>query len=191
MEITINKPIPSGAHLVPSSAKKVFSGVIFDVYQWQQKMFDGSYETFEMLKRPDTVSAILIKDGKLVALSQLQPSWNKAKYGFPGGRVDNTDGSPLEAIQREVKEETGMTFNSWKLIEVVQVHEKIEWFHYQYIASDCVAVNIPNVDSGEKIRVVEMTFEAALKLSKTEPRMGSGLLDKYKTIEDLLTIPEY
>ncbi len=36
---------------IPPNAKRVFKGIIFDVYQWQQKMFDGSKETFEMLKR--------------------------------------------------------------------------------------------------------------------------------------------
>lgn len=35
---------------LPPQAKKVFTGQIFDVYQWEQEMYDGSFETFEMLK---------------------------------------------------------------------------------------------------------------------------------------------
>ena len=35
---------------VPKQAKRVFKGVIFDVYQWEQEMFDGTKEIFEKLK---------------------------------------------------------------------------------------------------------------------------------------------
>jgi hypothetical protein len=31
----------------PKGAKLAFRGVVFDVYQWKQRMFDGSYQTFE------------------------------------------------------------------------------------------------------------------------------------------------
>jgi hypothetical protein len=29
----------------PASAKKVFEGVLYDVYQWPQKLYDGSTAT--------------------------------------------------------------------------------------------------------------------------------------------------
>lgn len=51
----MKKVIPDNAVLVPDAAQHVFEGMIFDVYQWPQKLFDGSEHTFEMLKRPDTV----------------------------------------------------------------------------------------------------------------------------------------
>jgi len=40
--------IPKNARLVPEEAKLVFKGIIYDVYQWEQKMFDGTFSTFEM-----------------------------------------------------------------------------------------------------------------------------------------------
>ncbi len=45
---------------IPKHAKKVFNGIIFEVWQWKQKLFDGSLTTFEMLKRQDTVKAVCI-----------------------------------------------------------------------------------------------------------------------------------
>jgi len=54
-----------------SESKLVFKGVVFDVYQWEQKMFDGSYEIFEKLKRKDTAMVIPIKkDGKIIITKQ-------------------------------------------------------------------------------------------------------------------------
>jgi hypothetical protein len=43
---------------IPSHAHKVFSGVIFDVYQWDQELFNGKIATFEAIQRPSTVIVI-------------------------------------------------------------------------------------------------------------------------------------
>ena len=68
--ITMQKVIPETAVLVPSQAEKVFTGQIFDVYQWQQTLFDNSQAMFEMLKRPDTVFTICIVDGRIVIIER-------------------------------------------------------------------------------------------------------------------------
>src|ERR1700691_3967497 len=115
--------IPSDARLIPDQANCVFRGKIYDVYQWQQQMFDGSFETFEMLKRPDTVKALAIKDDSLVVLEQEQPG-SKLFFDLPGGRHDVASETELEAVKREMLEETGLTFGSWKLIEVTQPFSK-------------------------------------------------------------------
>src|SRR5258708_6669738 len=117
--------IPKTARLLPPQAKRVFKGVIFDVYQWPQKMFNGSFETFEMLKRPDTIQVIAVKDDKIVVLEEEQPDRGPF-FGLPGGRNDHEDESELEAAKREVREETGFTFKTWKLLDVKQPHAKID-----------------------------------------------------------------
>ena len=38
---------------LPKNARKIFSGILFDVYQWDVKGYNGSTRTFEKLKRPD------------------------------------------------------------------------------------------------------------------------------------------
>ena len=51
----------------PPQAKRVFKGMIFDVYQWEQEMYDGSTHTFEKIIRPDTVLVIPVtEDGKII-----------------------------------------------------------------------------------------------------------------------------
>jgi len=187
----MKKIIPENAHLIPKDAKKVFSGVIYDVYQWPQKMFDGTTETFEMLKRADTVSVFPIKDGKLVVLKQLQPGWTAPKYGFPGGRVDPEDASPLEAVKRETQEETGLTFKNWKLVGVVQREEKLEWFHYKFVATDFEAGTDVHHDPGEQIEILYMSFDEVKELAKREPRMGQGIIEKVASLEELINLPEF
>jgi hypothetical protein len=43
---------------IPEHAKKVFAGKTFDVYHYEQKMFDGSTQIFEKLKRNHSVDII-------------------------------------------------------------------------------------------------------------------------------------
>lgn len=187
----MKKIVPAGAHLIPPTAKKVFSGVIFDTYQWQQEMFDGTTETFEMLKRADTVSVFPVKDNKLVVLKQLQSGWPAPKYTLPGGRADPEDESTLSAIQRETEEETGLTFKNWRLIRVVQKEEKIEWFHHAFLATGFLEETAVRHDAGEQIEVLHMTFDEVKELAQTEIRMGQSIIGKLNSLEELINIPEF
>ncbi len=46
---------PASKQPMPDHARRVFRGEVFDVYQWEQEMFDGSKAVFEKLIRQDTV----------------------------------------------------------------------------------------------------------------------------------------
>ena len=163
----MKKVLPDGYNLIPEDAECVFTGVLYDVFQWQQKLFDGSYATFEMLRRPDTVLAICVDDNSIVMLDAEQ-SGLKRKKSFPGGRVDVSDMSIYDAVQREIKEETGMEFASWKLIDVVQPTHKIEWFIYTFVATGKIVHKNQQLDPGEKISVSQLSFEEVKQLVSSE-----------------------
>jgi hypothetical protein len=72
---------------IPKKARRVFKGVIFDVYHWPQKMFDNSTVTFEMLKRADTLQVIAITpDKKILLLKEQQPT-KKLRPAIHGSRL--------------------------------------------------------------------------------------------------------
>lgn len=183
---------PKNAKLVPENAERVFKGFIFDVYHWEQEMFDGSTQTFEMLKRPDTVKVIAVKDEKIVVLKQDQPD-HKNFYDLPGGRHDVESETELEAAKREMLEETGMKFGYWKLINVVQPTTKIEQFVYIFLASDFESQGEQNLDNGEKIDV-ELQDLTSLKQLTKEPNaryLPRDILDQVETLDELIALPEY
>src|SRR3990167_5280393 len=70
----MKKQVPKDAVLIPDTAKRVFRGQIFDVYQWPQKMFDNSTQTFEMLRRPDTIAVIAVVEDKILILDDEKSS---------------------------------------------------------------------------------------------------------------------
>lgn len=189
----MKKTIPAEASLVPEGAAKVFDGVLFEAYQWQQSLFDGGSTTFEMLRRDDTAVAICVVDGKLVVLQDEQPHHGMT-VSFPGGRVDDDDSDIMRAAQREVHEETGYSFAHWKLIEVRQPELKIEWFVHVYVAWGVTGQDEPHVDGGEKITVELLSFDEVLELSRSKQGYIGEALDLLElagSADGLTALPEF
>lgn len=189
----MKKLVPNDAVLIPKLAKCVFKGRIFEVYQWLQKMFDGSQETFEMLKRPDTIAVLAITDDKILVLDDEQPHVGSRK-SFPTGRVDKTDSSTLAAAKREILEETGYRFQDWRLVSVIQPHAKLEWFIYFYISYNGQKVSEPHLDAGERIKVQALPFTAVKSLVLDKAGyLGEALdiFEKVNSIQELTALPEF
>ena len=174
---------------IPENAKRVFAGQIFDVYQWPQKLFDDSEATFEMLKRPDTVFVIAIKDGKLVLTRQKQPNTGWF-YSFAGGRVDAEDADELAAAKRELLEETGMSFKNWRLIRAVQPHKKVDWVIYTFLATCFESQTEAAPDAGEQIELELLDFADLVSLDGSIDCSRLKTLEEFESLDDLLAQPE-
>jgi ADP-ribose pyrophosphatase len=158
--------------MIPKNAKQVFKGVIFDVYQWKQRQFDGSYATFEMLKRPDTVEAIAIIGDKIAISEQEQPLRGKF-YGFFGGRAEKGE-KPLVAAKRELLEESGLKSTNWELLFTYRPVFKIEHNVFVYVARDCKKVAKISPDAGEKLKVKLLTFDELLDIVESDKWWGDS-----------------
>jgi 8-oxo-dGTP pyrophosphatase MutT (NUDIX family) len=184
--------LPTRHRLLPPEAKLVFKGIIFDVYHWPQKMYDGTTETFEMLKRPDTVLVIAVRDDKIVILEEDQVSVGHF-CGIPGGRNDRESEDELDAAKRELAEEAGLTFKTWKLLSVKQPHPKIDHFVYHFLATDFDKEVPRRLDNGEKTEVTlrDLAKVQSLVDSPWARNIGQGILDKVSSLDELLMLPEY
>ncbi len=152
---------------LPENAKKVFEGQIFDVWQWEQKMFDGSTEIFERVKRPNTAQVIATRDDKILIQKQEQPDKNGFYYSLPGGRCDDgPNEDPLAAAKRELLEETGYVSNDWVLWHEETPLAKVIWTIYTFLARDCKKEKEPHLDAGEKIENIWVGFDEFLKMAE-------------------------
>lgn len=149
---------------IPPQAKRVFKGMIFDVYQWEQKMYDGSTHTFEKIIRPDTVLVIPVtQEGKIIICEQEQPHRDKPYLSLISGRVEENE-PPEEAAKRELLEETGFEAEKLVLWDEYSPGTKIDWTIYTYIAKCCKKVAEQNLDPGEKIRCDFISSEEFIDL---------------------------
>lgn len=164
-EMTISRP-PSNQPL-PPHARCVFKGKLFDVYQWEQQLYDGRTATFEKLKRPDSVVVFgVLEDGSILLSEQEQPG--KAPFaGALGGRVDEGE-DPLDAAKRELREESGYEASEFTLIDAQHPASKIDWVVYTFIAKGLRQVAAPALDGGEKIALKPVTFDEFITVASNE-----------------------
>ena len=171
--------MPQNKNQLPKNAKLVFKGEIFEVWQWKQKMFDGSVEVFEKLKRSNTAQVIPVIGNKILIQKQRQPDQSKLFTSIPGGRCELNE-KPLNSAKREFLEETGYASNDWTLWKKQNPVGKIIWTVYTYIAKDCFYKQSPKLDAGEKITTRLVSFDEFLMLSEDptfyESELKSSLL---------------
>ncbi len=154
---------PTTKQNIPPHAKLVFKGVIFDVYQWEQEMYNGTIATFERLKRPDTVVVFpVLPNGKIIITEQEQPG-SGPFIGATGGRVDEGE-DILEAAKRELLEESGYIAEEFILWDAKQPIGKIEWTVWTFVAKKIKKVANQSLDGGEKIRLLEVTLDELIDI---------------------------
>lgn len=188
----MKKIIPQGAQLIPDEADLAYSGIMFDIYHWEQELYDGSFTTFEMLKRVDTVRIIAIKDKKLVLIDEQQIRQSQNRH-FPTGKVDKGE-DWSSAAQRELREETGLQFLNWKLIHVEQPFDQMEWFIATYLATGCSAIGEPELEGGEKSTMFLTDFhevKAHIDAGRDDLRHSYTLFHTLASMEDLLSVSEF
>jgi ADP-ribose pyrophosphatase len=158
---------PKSKQPIPEHAKRVFRGILFDVYQWEQDMFDGSKTIFEKLKRPDTVVIFpVLPDGKILLTEQEQPG-KEPFMGTPGGRIDDGE-EVLTAAKRELLEESGYEAEKFILWDAQQPSHKIDYVVYTFIAKGLKKIADINPDGGEKITLKPVTFDEFIEISASK-----------------------
>lgn len=170
---------------IPSSAKKVFQGILFDVYHWEQELFDGTFTTFEAVKRlPSTQLIVITNNNKIILLNEEQPL--KGKYiSFPGGIVNKGE-DIFNGAKRELLEELGMTANdsNFYLYRVESSNNiKISWDTHYYIVKNPKIISKPKLDPGEKLTYFEVDFEEFVNIIQ-QKNFANKYFTKY--VEELI-----
>lgn len=146
------------AHKIPTNAIKVFDWVLFDIYQRQQELLDGSFKTYEAVKWFDASKWICVIDWKIIVTHEFQP-WIE-KRSLPGW-MNNKWESSLDAVNREIKEELGYVF--WDVKLLIDFPQTRWWFFKNrsyFICRDLVEISDRHVDWwSEQIEFELVDFE--------------------------------
>ncbi|MBY0110525.1 NUDIX hydrolase [Patescibacteria group bacterium] len=147
---------------------------MFDVYQWEQELFDGTTATFEKLRRPDTVSIVATTAEKKILLITDEQPGRDAVLTIPGGRVDEGE-DPETAARRELLEETGYEAKELVLWKGYQPVSKLDWAYYVFIGRGVEKVTEPHLDAGERITMREVTLDEVIELMRHPDFQGKEI----------------
>lgn len=159
---------------MPGDAQKVFQGKIFAVWQWEQKLYDGSYTTFERLSRPDYAFGVgVLDDGNILLLHDEQPD-RQTVLTPAGGKVDPGE-NPEAALKREFLEETGYGIGQVIPWFAYRPSTKMDMATHAFIARKLRRQTAPHPEPGERIHEVTYSFDDFLALG-VNPRLRDWML---------------
>jgi 8-oxo-dGTP pyrophosphatase MutT (NUDIX family) len=153
---------------LPEGSLPVYKGKIHTMWEWPQELYDGSVATFEAISRPDSVDVIAMVGDRFVLQYQEQPH-RPGFLSLPGGRVDPTDPSLLEAAKRELREETGLVSENWSHWYTYRpLGKTFIWQAHVYVARACTERAQQQLDAGERVENKLITFDDLLDLDREE-----------------------
>jgi ADP-ribose pyrophosphatase len=154
--------------------KKVFQGDIFSVWQWDQKLYDGSTKVFEKVRRTDAAFIIgVLPDKRILLIWDEQPD-REGALGPAGGKVEEGE-NPIDAAAREFLEETGYKAASIHPWMSYIPYGKMIFTVHCFIGKNCEKVAEPTLEAGERITPRFFTFEEFIALGQEETLRSTHL----------------
>jgi ADP-ribose pyrophosphatase len=160
---------PSARQLRADSARVVYDGLIFKVWQWDQPIASGQAVRYETLSRADTALVLpVLPDGRIAFAVESQPGGHPEVRAF-GGKIEEGE-SAVDGAARELREEAGYVASSLELWVAWQPVEKIDWAVYIFVASGISTGHGQDLDLGEQVGARYLPAESLLSAS------GRGLI---------------
>jgi ADP-ribose pyrophosphatase len=119
-------------------------------------------DPYFVLEYPDWVTALAItEDNQVLLIRQYRHAYGEVIVEIPGGGIDKADLSPLEAIRRELLEETGYTFEAYHYLGKVSPNPSTNSnITHLFLATGGTPVAGQSLDENEEIEVFTCSLEA-------------------------------
>ena len=99
---------------IQTDSENIFSGVILNVKRDQVRLPNGHQSVREVIRHVGAVCVVPVTDdGRVVIERQYRYPIDQVITEIPAGKLDSREEDRLHAAQRELKEETGITADSW------------------------------------------------------------------------------
>ena len=142
---------------------------VFDVDEVRfEPPHGGRAETFYCIQAPDWINVIpLTADGQVLFLRQFRFGVDDFTLEIPGGMCDPGE-TPLQAAQRELREETGYVAGKWNLLGWVHPNPALQNNRcYSYVARDLRREGEPRPDAHEEFELQQVPRDRVASLIAT------------------------
>ena len=133
----------------------------FDVVNEDVRLPDGTDAEFDYLSEGESVVVLpFTSDGDVVVIDEWRQAVKRTNRGLPAGSVEPEDDAPVDAVNRELAEETGYEAGSLERLTAVEPANGFAdaVFHY-FVARDCEPAAEQRLDYDESISVETTTFD--------------------------------
>lgn len=145
-------------------------------------------DPYYVLEYANWVSAVaLTRDNQVVLIRQYRHAWGDVCLELPGGCVDPADKSMEEAMLRELKEETGYTFNEIESLGIITPNPASNSNHMTiFLVKGGVKTDDQNLDHNEDIEVLLVPLDELLSyVEKGEIHEAMHISCVYKALQRL------
>ena len=143
--------------------KRVFSGVLLNLNEDMVELDDGSIKTREYIKTADASCCVAIdKDNNIILVKQFRYAHRKELIELPAGKIDLGE-TPIEAAKRELLEETGFASDEWEEMGYFYPATYSTQKLYIFLARNVVKKQDLNLDEGEFLSVLKVSYDDFLK----------------------------
>ncbi|SFV34236.1 NUDIX hydrolase [Thermoflavifilum thermophilum] len=113
-------------------------------------------DPYYVLEYPNWVNALAFtEDEQVILIRQYRHALGKTILELPGGVVDDTDASPLAAVERELREETGYTFQQIEPLCRISPNPSTQSnLCFAFLATGGKKTHSQSLDPNEEIEVV-------------------------------------
>ncbi|AYG65614.1 MULTISPECIES: NUDIX hydrolase [unclassified Rhizobium] len=122
---------------------------------------------YYVLEYPDWVGIIALDaEDHIYLVQQYRHGLGVVALELPGGAVDASDASPVEAAARELREETGLSSIDWEYVGKLAPNPATHTNHsHIVIARNVELATKPAEDPTERIRLIRMPIRQAIELA--------------------------
>lgn len=134
-------------------------------------------DPYHVIEYPDWVNVVALTAGRdIVLIEQYRHAVRRKGLELPAGAADHPGESHLDAIKRELREETGFEGERWYLLGTTVANAARQTNRvYSYLALDVRKVGDQRLDAGEILTVRTMPWQSFSEQVSSHQLALSGL----------------